>query len=96
MKKRYLFPLINITALIGCGLAIFTFPPQTSYKLFAFISFGTIAWINIALFLGLRAANKRGYVAKPLSKLTLFVVWIAFLVFLAEAIRGFLKYWRAP
>ena len=96
MKKRYLFPLINITALAGCGLAIFMVPPTTSLKLFGSVCLGVIVVINVAMILKVRATQKTGYVATRPDK----IVWIfasaVALYFLIEAIRGFLKYWRAP
>lgn len=96
MKKRYLFPLINVSALFGCGLAIFTLPPETSFRLFAFICIGTIAVINIAMIFKVRATQKPGYVAEPSDKWTSIVIWVGFLVFAAEVVRGYFKYWRAP
>jgi hypothetical protein len=96
MKKRYLFPLINIGSLVGCGLAIFIVPPKTNFKLFAFICVGLIIAINIAAILKVRATQKAGYVAEPPDRVTTSVIWVGFLIFLVEVVRGLLKYWHAP
>ncbi len=96
MKKRYLFPLINISALIGCGLAIFVVPPTTSLKLFGFVCLGAIIVINAAMILKIRATQKPGYVAKPPDKVGRISVWLICLYFFAQVIRGILKYWHAP
>ncbi len=96
MKKRYLFPLINISAVIGCVLAVFTVPPETSIKVFSFVCLGVIIVLNILVFLKVRARQKPGYVAKPPDKLATIVVWVVCLAFFAEVIRGFLKYLRMP
>jgi hypothetical protein len=96
MKKRYLFPLLNISVLIGCGLAVFTVPPETSFKLFALVCLGAILIFNGAMIVRLRAVQKPGYVPKPADKFTSIAVWIVFFAFMAEVVRGNLKYWRAP
>ncbi len=96
MKKRYLFPLINISALIGCGLAIFIVPPTTSLKLFGSICLAIIIAINAAIILKIRATQNPGYVAKPPDKVVTIFVWLVSLYFFGQVIRGILRYWHAP
>jgi hypothetical protein len=96
MKKRYLFPLINISALAGCGVAIFAVPPTTSLKLFGSVCLGTIIVINAAMILKIRATQKPDYVAKPPDKIVWIITLAVSLYFFVQVIRGFLKYWHAP
>ncbi len=96
MKKRYLFPLINISALIGSVLAIFLVPPTTSLKLFGSVCLGTIIVINVAMILKIRATQKPDYVAKPPDKIVwIFTLAVSLYVFV-QVVRGILKYWHAP
>ena len=85
IKKRYLFPLINLAALIGCALALFTLPPETSVKLFLFVCVATIAVINAALIYKFRT-RKPDIAPKPQDKVSTMIIWIAFAVFLFEVI----------
>jgi hypothetical protein len=96
MKKRYLFPLVNISALIGCGLALFVIPPTTSLKLFGIVCLGAIVVINVAIVLKIRATQKCGPVAEPPDKVVTIFVWLVSLYFLVQVVRGILKYWHAP
>jgi hypothetical protein len=96
MKNRYLFPLINIAAVIGCALALFTVPPETSAKVYGSVCLGAIIVINVFMISKVRASQKVGYVAKPPDKFAAVVGWVLLLVFLAQVVRGYLKYWRMP
>jgi hypothetical protein len=95
MKKRFLFPLINLGTLIGCALALFTVPPDTSVRLFLFVSLAAIAAINATLIYKLRR-RKSDIAPNPSDKLSSVIIWIGFAVFLFEVIRGAMKYWHQP
>lgn len=95
MKKRYLFPLINVSAVIGCALAIFTVPPETTVRRFLFVSLAAIVAINAALIYKIRT-RKSDIAAKPPDKFISVIAWIGAAVFLFEVIRGAMKYWRQP
>ena len=95
VKKRYLFPLINTAALIGCAAALFVVPPDTSLKLYLFVCLGVIAAINVALAYRLRN-RQPGVAPKPADKFSSVVVWIGFGIFLFGVIRGIIRYRHHP